>query len=361
MKRLLALVLGLMLLGSAACAAAEGEDRPIVKISVENAGDIWVELRPDAAPATVANFLKLVDGGFYDGLTFHRIISGFMAQGGDPSGNGTGGSPEKIPGEFSANGFENPINHVRGTISMARSSDMNSASSQFFIVHADSPHLDGNYAAFGTVLAGMGVVDRLCQTVRTADNNGTVPPSYQPRITSVTRSTREEAEEAAAAEEANGRGGSAYVEPVTGLRLQLPAGWEKNQRLNMMTAFTNSENGQMIVLSARDFWLYYNGFYGGDTNVSGMQRGDFNTAFLGKESLLGAVGIPDADAFAEEVHGGVTWYVGSLNSQDGTVTRVAIGVGDGIFMTLQGSAESADAMTAMLDGIVAYPAGQTAE
>ena len=130
-----------------------------VNIKIKNYGTIELELDADVAPITVANFAKLVNEGFYNGLTFHRIIDGFMIQGGDPLGNGTGGSNEKIIGEFLVNGIENSISHVRGTISMARASAYNSASSQFFIVHEDSTFLDGQYAAFGSVVNGMDVVD----------------------------------------------------------------------------------------------------------------------------------------------------------------------------------------------------------
>ena len=138
----------------------------MVKIEMENGGIITLELDPAAAPITVANFEKLVKEGFYDGLIFHRVISGFMIQGGDPTGTGMGGSDEKIKGEFAANGVNNPIKHKRGVISMARSSMPNSASSQFFIMHADAPHLDGSYAAFGHVTSGIEVVDEIanCQT-----------------------------------------------------------------------------------------------------------------------------------------------------------------------------------------------------
>ena len=132
------------------------------EIVVKNYGTIALELDSDVAPITVENFANLVNEGFYNGLTFHRIISGFMIQGGDPLGNGTGGSSKTIKGEFASNGVKNSISHVRGTISMARSSMPNSASSQFFIVHQDSTFLDGKYAAFGTVTSGMEVVDKIC-------------------------------------------------------------------------------------------------------------------------------------------------------------------------------------------------------
>ena len=133
----------------------------MVTIRMKDGGKICLELEPGAAPETVDNFLSLVKEGFYDGLTFHRIIPGFMIQGGDPLGNGTGGSGRHIKGEFAANGHDNPIRHVRGVISMARSRDFDSASSQFFIMHEDAPHLDGQYAAFGHVTEGMDVVDRI--------------------------------------------------------------------------------------------------------------------------------------------------------------------------------------------------------
>ena len=133
----------------------------MVEIKIKNSGTIKLELYPDKAPKTVANFEKLAKEGFYDGLTFHRVISGFMIQGGDPLGNGMGGSDENIPGEFAANGFPNPIRHERGVISMARAQDPNSASSQFFIMHADGFFLDGNYAAFGKVIEGIEEVDKI--------------------------------------------------------------------------------------------------------------------------------------------------------------------------------------------------------
>ena len=133
----------------------------MVIIEMEHGGKIELELYPEAAPKTVENFLSLVNSGFYDGLTFHRVIPGFMIQGGDPLGNGMGGADKNIIGEFRANGHQNPIKHTRGVISMARAFDPNSASSQFFIMHADAPHLDGQYAAFGKVVSGIEVVDEI--------------------------------------------------------------------------------------------------------------------------------------------------------------------------------------------------------
>ncbi len=180
--------------GSApASAAAEPESEPAAesagihhaKITVKDYGDITVELDGDTAPITVANFMKLVNEGFYDGLTFHRIMDGFMIQGGDPLGNGTGGSDEKIKGEFAANGVQNDISHVKGVISMARATPYDSASSQFFIMVADYTGLDGNYAAFGHVTEGMEVAEKIAKDARPIDNNGTIPPEDQPVIESI--------------------------------------------------------------------------------------------------------------------------------------------------------------------------------
>ena len=157
-----------------------------VNIKIKNYGTIELELDADVAPITVANFSKLVNQGFYDGLTFHRIIDGFMIQGGDPEGNGTGGSSENIKGEFLLNGIKNPISHVRGTISMARANPYNSASSQFFIVHEDSTFLDGKYAGFGKVTKGIEIVDKICEDTQVEDDNGTVLSKNQPIIEKIT-------------------------------------------------------------------------------------------------------------------------------------------------------------------------------
>lgn len=152
------------------------------KIEIKNYGTIELELDADVAPITVANFAKLVNEGFYNGLTFHRIIDGFMIQGGDPEGTGMGGSSENIKGEFLKNGVKNTISHVRGTVSMARSSAYNSASSQFFIVHKDSTFLDGQYAGFGKVTSGIEIVDKICEDIKVEDDNGTVLKTNQPII-----------------------------------------------------------------------------------------------------------------------------------------------------------------------------------
>ncbi len=206
MKKFLSLILTALMLF---CLAGCGEDERIITpdpqpeenssvaetadykadytatIIVKNYGKIVVELYGDVAPITVKNFVKLANEKFYDGLTFHRIMSGFMIQGGDPLGNGTGGSKEEIKGEFSSNGVENNLKHDRGVISMARSQEPNSASSQFFIMHANSPHLDGEYAAFGKVISGIEVVDKIAEEAIVVDGNGTVPAEYQPVIESI--------------------------------------------------------------------------------------------------------------------------------------------------------------------------------
>lgn len=157
-----------------------------IEIEIENYGTISLELDADKAPATVTNFISLAKDGFYDGLTFHRIIEGFMIQGGDPQGNGMGGSDENIVGEFAQNGFsKNDISHERGVISMARAASFNSASSQFFIMHEDCPGLDGAYAAFGHTTDGVEIVDLICRDTPVRDMNGTVAKQDQPVITEI--------------------------------------------------------------------------------------------------------------------------------------------------------------------------------
>ena len=157
-----------------------------ITIEMENGKVMKGELYPEIAPKTVANFRELAESGFYDGLTFHRIIKGFMMQGGDPKGNGTGGSGKTVVGEFSENGYDNALSHTRGAVSMARSKSYDSASSQFFIVHEDSAYLDGQYAVFGYVTEGMEVVDAVCQAAQPVDRNGSIAVEAQPVMNSVT-------------------------------------------------------------------------------------------------------------------------------------------------------------------------------
>lgn len=153
----------------------------MVVIEMENGDVMKIELYPQTAPITVANFTKLVKEGFYDGLIFHRVIPGFMIQGGDPTGTGMGGSKENIKGEFAANGVNNPLKHTRGVISMARAKNPDSASSQFFIMHRDAPHLDGGYAAFGKVVEGIEAVDRIAM-VRTDRRDKPVENQVMKRV-----------------------------------------------------------------------------------------------------------------------------------------------------------------------------------
>ena len=184
MKKLISIALVALLALSAGCSKPAAKHH--VTIDVKNYGTIAVELDPSQAPITVNNFLELAKSGFYNGLTFHRIMTGFMIQGGDPKGDGTGGSSKTIKGEFSENGVKNTMSHTRGTISMARSLANNSASSQFFIMHKDNKSLDGKYAAFGHVTSGMEIVDKICMDTPVTDNNGTVKKQNQPVISAVT-------------------------------------------------------------------------------------------------------------------------------------------------------------------------------
>lgn len=176
----------------AGCTEKETENKAVdvvgeykIEIEVEDFGMIKATLNEDVAPITVSNFVSLAKDGFYDGLTFHRVVEGFVIQGGDPEGNGTGGSGNQIKGEFSANGVENELSHTRGALSMARGQDYDSASSQFFIVQEDSTYLDGEYAAFGYVTEGMEVVDAICESTPVTDRIGNVEREDQPVISSI--------------------------------------------------------------------------------------------------------------------------------------------------------------------------------
>ncbi len=183
-KILYGLLIVLSLLLITGCKKEEYKEYNI-EIKVKDYGTIYATLYEEIAPITVNNFVKLVNEKFYDGLTFHRIMDGFMIQGGDPEGTGNGGSDETIRGEFALNGYENKLSHTRGVISMARSKSFNSASSQFFIVQSDSTHLDGQYAAFGKVTEGMEVVDKICKKAKPTDDNGTIKKKEQPIIESI--------------------------------------------------------------------------------------------------------------------------------------------------------------------------------
>ena len=193
MKKIIAFVLcSVLALGLFGCSKTPGVDAPLEEgavyyadIVIADYGTITVELDQKAAPITVQNFVNLAEAGFYTGLKFHRIIEGFMMQGGASEN-----PPASIVGEFASNGYENPLKHTRGAISMARTPAPDSASSQFFIVHQDSPHLDGDYACFGYVTEGLEVVDAICETVVTYDNNGSVAEEDQPVIRTITIRTK---------------------------------------------------------------------------------------------------------------------------------------------------------------------------
>ena len=196
-------LLSVLLLGG--CKNKENKDNPNYNsdnyltgthyafMEVENYGQLYIELYADIAPASVTNFVNLVNEGFYNGLTFHRVLNNFMMQGGDPAGDGSGGSTYTVPGEFALNGFNNTLSHLRGTLSMARlSEDPDSASSQFFIVHQDTTGLDGYYAAFGRVVSGMEIVDAICNNTPVQDDNGTVLSEDQPVISVITMITKDQ-------------------------------------------------------------------------------------------------------------------------------------------------------------------------
>lgn len=188
MKKIV-LIVTIMLLSLTCVACGEKDEfsnKIYVNIEVENYGTMELELYPDVAPKTVDHFVSLVKSGFYDGLTFHRIMDGFMIQGGDPTGTGKGGINRKIKGEFLANGIKNNLKHTRGVISMARNSvDYDSASCQFFIVHQDRPDIDGHYAAFGKVIKGIEIIDKIIENTKTEDTNGTVLKENQPIINKI--------------------------------------------------------------------------------------------------------------------------------------------------------------------------------
>ena len=190
MKKVIAVILLLIMALFGGCGKKDQETipNPIVTITMESGDTIKLELYPNIAPNTVANFVTLAQSGFYDGLIFHRVIAGFMIQGGDPEGTGRGGPGYHIKGEFSANGFKNDLKHTRGVISMARSNDMNSAGSQFFIMHADASHLDGNYAAFGKVMdaESLMTVDKIAATPCDANDR----PLIEQRIATITVDTQ---------------------------------------------------------------------------------------------------------------------------------------------------------------------------
>ncbi len=342
-KILVLLPVLLLMLTTALGEATEGEE-PFVVIRVRDVGDIYVRLDPEAAPVTVAYFLKLTDSGFYNGLTFHRIINGFMAQGGDPLGNGTGGSNETIVGEFSRNGWENPLRHTRGVISMARSSDMDSASSQFFIMHADAPHLDGAYAAFGQVFAGMDVVDALCVNAAVTDSNGTVSSEDQPVITEISRVSPEEALSAAEKDEKNGAAGGVYLDRVTGASFPVPEGFALSESTGTSAVFSNGT--ESFYYSSADYWKKIGRADREYYAARGFDRTMFDTSSISKDSI-----VPGADAadILEENHGGLLWYTVAFET-DGRNARRWIAMENGnMYILTAGSEKASAAAVSVLD------------
>ena len=313
-------LLAALALGEEAALAAEDRmaDVRYIRITVQGYGDLYAELYPEIAPITVENFMKLVGEHFYDGLTFHRIITGFMIQGGDPQGNGTGGISEQIKGEFSSNGVDNPLSHTRGVLSMARSSLPDSASSQFFIMHADSNYLDGNYAAFGNTLAGLWIVDKICQATPVQDSNGTVLKEDQPIIESIREVEKEEVDAAIAAEAANGQGGTVYVDPLSNLSFPVPENWRKYADARGQTLFAANETGEKpLILARSNQWDGLSAAYKQYFAQQNLTRQDMDTLAYTKDSLVGMTGQA-ADAFTEETHSGVLFYTAEITDGSGS-------------------------------------------
>lgn len=344
-----ALILALMLTDAVPASAETAAEHPLICISIRDYGDIYAELYPEYAPITVENFLKLVNDKFYDGLTFHRIISGFMIQGGDPLGNGTGGSAQTIMGEFSQNGVENPLKHDRGVLSMARSSDMNSASSQFFIMHANAPHLDGAYAAFGKVLCGMPAVDQVCLLTPVQDNNGTVLKADQPVISGIRVATAEEAEQAKAAEQANGRAGTEYRDPFTRASFRVAEGWNRTGYPQANTSFFQpaADPGKGMTMVGMDVWQRY----ADRLTQMGYTRETLDTEAAIK---LGLIRV-DTDTSAPHELGGAPFYRAAIQAESGERT-IYIGAYHGCIYQFVFNGGSDDPyyadVSAMLDSLV---------
>ena len=340
---ILALIL-LLTLSFSAVSAESAADAPVVVLRVADYGDIYLELYPDLAPVTVENFLSLVDSGFYNGLTFHRIISGFMVQGGCPLGNGTGNSGKNIRGEFSSNGVDNPLKHERGVLSMARSSDPDSASCQFFIMHADAPHLDGSYAAFGRVLSGMGVVDALCLNANVTDSNGTVPKEDQPVITEIVRADRTEAEAAAAREAENGAEGGVFDDPVSGLSFSLPEGWRLQSCEDGTAVFTDGTS--VFSVNTLDFWRRLGKAAQEQYASAGHTRDTLNTAAFNRSAFAASAGVTE-DQLTEQTVNNVPWLA-AVSEQSGTARHYRLGAVNGTVIILAGDEKAAPAMEAVL-------------
>ena len=259
-----------------------------------------------------------------------------MIQGGDPLGNGTGGSDQTIKGEFSANGVNNPLAHSRGVLSMARSSDMNSASSQFFIMHADASHLDGNYASFGKVLAGMNVVDALCRDTAVSDSNGTVLQPDQPVMREVTRATRAEAEKAAFLESENGQNGL-YGDDILDFSFLVPDGWSLQPSTGDALIFTYEQNNAVIQVVVQDLWRHFGAEFRTSMEQKGMTRDHLNTAYFG-ERLTQSISGTDGISFTKAEFGGAIFFVGEKSS-DNSHAYLRIGVDKGRLLCFIGYGE----------------------
>ena len=346
--RLLAVLTALILsLSAAAGAETAAADHPVVVLRVADYGDIYLELYPELAPVTAENFLSLVDSGFYNGLTFHRIISGFMAQGGCPLGNGTGGSGKNIRGEFSSNGVDNPLKHERGVVSMARSGDPDSASSQFFIMHADAPHLDGNYAAFGRVISGMGAVDAMCRNVHVTGSNGTVPREDQPVITEAARADRAEAEAASAREAENGAEGGVFSDPVSGLTFPVPEGWRLQSCANGRAVFTDGT--AVFSLGTLDVWRQQGKSAQERLAAGGRDRATLTTAAFSRKAFASSAGVAE-NQLTEETVNGALWLTAETEGNGGTV-RCYAGAVNGTVIILTGPGDAGPAMKAILSSL----------
>lgn len=288
-----------------------------VELDIRNYGTIVLELNADAAPITVTNFVSLVESGFYDELTFHRIINGFMMQG----GAGIGGSENSIRGEFSANGVQNPISHVRGTISMARADDYDSASSQFFIVHMDSKGLDGYYAAFGKVIAGMNIVDLICVSTPTEDEDGAVAVQNQPHISLARVITKEEADAAVKAD-------IVRPDPVAEISFHLI---NSAEGLGTVADWTIDENAELFLISSDtellSLSLYRVDLSEGLEEESGTLLASYSNVGKGDMITLSIVvpeGFPDTMLVAEEHNGAIARYLISYDGLNGGANLIPL-------------------------------------
>ena len=294
-------------------------------MDIENYGQIYMELYADVAPASVTNFVNLVKEGFYNGLTFHRVVSGFVIQGGCPEGTGAGGSTYTVPGEFATNGFNNKLSHLRGTLSMARTSnDKDSASSQFFIMHEDNTGLDGYYAAFGRVVSGMEIVDKICSDVPVQDEEGTVLKENQPVITYISINTKNQMPVIEEAEEEVNR-----PDPTAKISIA-KVNTEDVTTLNPTDRWIVNQEGEFYVLSSTEDLLSF-ALYEIDLTQSVTYSKDNMLAY---SSNIGAgdyivmqitvttEGFPDQLLVAEEHNGAISMYLLSYDYSNNTAFLV---------------------------------------